>query len=133
VIDGKQPAIPENPSPEVNEFNTLADQQPSTSATDNNPPILRLLAKQTRKATPVQIKTTTTHSVCLEQQIFFKEIMEAVMGSDDSKRSVGHFCDLYNAFIKDALCTLQNDCGLQSLLPRFSVAIAEGVSFWNLH
>jgi hypothetical protein len=66
----------------------MPDQQPSTSATDTNPPVLRLLAKRARKITPVQIKTTTTHSVCLEQQIFFKEVIEAIMGSDDSKRAV---------------------------------------------
>lgn len=91
VIDGKQPATPENPSPEVSEFNSLLDPQPSTSTTENNPPVLRHLAKRVRKTIPVQIKTTTTHSVCLEQQIFFKEIMEAIMGNEDSKRIVRVF------------------------------------------
>ncbi|KAI6191856.1 TAF domain-containing protein [Aphelenchoides bicaudatus] len=112
VIDGKQPATPENPSPETNEY-VMSDQMPSTS-TDHNPPILRFLAKRVRKTTPVQIKTTMTHEVSLEQQVFFKEIIEAIMGNDESKRV-------------EALNALQNDCGLQSLLPRFSVAIAEGV------
>jgi len=99
---------------ETNEFgNLLSDQQPSTS-TDIHPPLLRLLAKSERKTMPVQIKTTTNHSICLEQQIFFKEVLEAIMGNDEIKRN-------------EALNALQNDCGLQSLLPRFSVAIAEGV------
>jgi hypothetical protein len=88
VIDGKQPATPENPSPETNEFgNLLSDQQPSTS-TDVHPPVLRLLAKRTRKTMPVQIKTTTNHSICLEQQIFFKEVLEAIMDNEEPKRVV---------------------------------------------
>jgi hypothetical protein len=65
----------------------MSDQQPSTS-TDNNPPVLRLLAKRVRKSTPVQIKTTMTHAVSLEQQIFFKEIIEAIMGNDEQRRIV---------------------------------------------
>lgn len=40
--------------------------------------------------------------------------MEAAMGVDDSKRN-------------EALDVIKSDCGIQLLLPRFSLAIAEGV------
>lgn len=68
----------------------MSDQQPSTSLTSNNPPLLRVLAKRARKTMPVQIKTMTNHPVCLEQQIFFKEVMEAIMGNDEAPRKVGY-------------------------------------------
>jgi hypothetical protein len=87
VIDGNQPSTPENPVPQSSEYNNLLDQMPSTS-TANVPPVLRLLAKRVRKTMPVQIKTTTMHTICLEQQIFFKEILEAAMGNDEGKRTV---------------------------------------------
>lgn len=128
MIDGKQPATPENPLPETNEY-VMSDQQPSTS-TDNNPPVLRLLAKRVRRSTPAQIKTTMTHTDSLEQQVFFKEIMEAIMGNDEQRRIVSLEIENLSkiAYFQEALTALQNDCGLQSLLPRFSVAISEGVS-----
>lgn len=99
MIDGKQPATPENPLPETNEY-VMSDQQPSTS-TDNNPPVLRLLAKRVRKSTPAQIKTTMTHTDSLEQQVFFKEIMEAIMGNDEQRRIVS--LEIENLFIRSLI------------------------------
>ncbi|KAI6205218.1 TAF domain-containing protein [Aphelenchoides besseyi] len=114
VIDGKQPATPDNPVPESSQLgNLMSDQEPSTS-NDQTPPLLRNLAKKVRKTAQVQVKTTTSHAICLEQQVLFTEIIEAIMGNDEQKRI-------------EALNTLQNDCGLQLLLPSFSIAILEGV------
>lgn len=112
VIEGEQPAIPENPVPEKRRLLPVQNL-PSTSSPEG-PPLIKQLGKGVRKTTQVQIKTSSTHPVCLEQQIFFKEIMEAVMGVDDNKRT-------------EALNVLGQDCGLQNLVPRFSIAIAEGV------
>uniref|UniRef100_A0A1I7Z147 Transcription initiation factor TFIID subunit 6 n=1 Tax=Steinernema glaseri TaxID=37863 RepID=A0A1I7Z147_9BILA len=116
VIDGEQPSVPENPLPE-----TLKESMPEkmdtdlTSQMENNDysgPLLN--ARNIPQTEQVQIKTTTTHALCMEQQIFFKEITEAIMGGDEIKRT-------------EALHSLQTDCGLKALLPRFSLAIAEGV------
>ncbi|CAD5234888.1 unnamed protein product [Bursaphelenchus xylophilus] len=92
VIDGEQPAIPENPQPEKPKLMPVQNL-PSTSVEDG-PPLLKQLGKDVRKIT--------------------QEVMEAAMGTDDNKR-------------KEALSVIQTDCGIQLLLPRFSLAIAEGV------
>ncbi|KAH7720126.1 Transcription initiation factor TFIID subunit 6 [Aphelenchoides avenae] len=115
VIDGVQPAVPENPTPDVPEEVKIipTEETPATSG-DGGPLLLSQMTKAMRKTEQVQIKTTTTHALSLEQQIFFKEITEAIMGGDEAKRI-------------EALHSLQTDCGLHTLLPRFSLAIAEGV------
>ncbi|KAK0404257.1 hypothetical protein QR680_017368 [Steinernema hermaphroditum] len=116
VIEGDQPSVPENPLPEV-----VKESLPEKMDTDlasqmeNNDYSGPLLSGRNMPRTEqVQIKTTTTHALCMEQQIFFKEITEAIMGGDETKRT-------------EALHSLQTDCGLKALLPRFSLAIAEGV------
>lgn len=50
----------------------------------------------------------------MEQQIYFKEITEACVGSDEQKRT-------------EALNSLSTDPGLHQLLPRFIIFISEGV------
>ncbi|VDK70581.1 unnamed protein product [Onchocerca ochengi] len=113
VIDGVQPAVPENPAPIVQ---TEAQVMVATekAAVDTGLSILSKAHRGLRQTEQVQIKTTSTHALSVEQQVFFKEITEAIMGSDDARRT-------------EALYSLQTDAGLQQLLPRFSVAIVEGV------
>ncbi|VDN56883.1 unnamed protein product [Dracunculus medinensis] len=112
VIDGEQPAVPENPTP-------MALDEASGSVAENRtkdagPIILTHVGKALRKNEQVQIKTMTTHALSVEQQIFFKEVTEAIMGSDDARRT-------------EALHSLQTDAGLQPILPRLTLAIAEGI------
>lgn len=115
VIDGEQPAVPENPTPVIEEEASVSSAGEAPSDADTGAPgILSHSGKALRKTEQVQIKTVTTHALSVEQQIFFKEITEAIMGSDDARRT-------------EALHSLQTDAGLQVLLPRFSLAIAEGV------
>ncbi|VDM37574.1 unnamed protein product [Toxocara canis] len=114
VIDGEQPAVPENPTPILEEDASASAIVERIEATEQGPTILSQAAKMVRKTEQVQIKTMTTHALSVEQQIFFKEITEAIMGSDDARRT-------------EALHSLQTDAGIQVLLPRFSLAIAEGV------
>lgn len=38
----------------------------------------------------VQIKQLATHELSVEQQLYYKEITEACVGSDEAKRAVGH-------------------------------------------
>lgn len=121
VINGTQPAIPENPLPATTPSEKLLlagiDQNrasTSSSLGGGSGLLLNQLAKSVRKTEQVQIKSTTTHALSLEQQVFFLKIMEAIMGQDENKRN-------------EALNCLQTDCGLALLLPRLSIAITEGV------
>jgi len=113
VIDGVQPAIPENPSKESD--TVKKDEKKSTEdARLSSTLILKEIGKKVPKTEHVEVKTATTHTVPLEHQVFFREIMETVMCSDEAKRTM-------------ALATLKSDPGLQVLVPRFSNAFAEGV------
>ena len=55
-----------------------------------------------------------THSLSLEQQLYYKEMTEACIGGSDTKR-------------QEALVNLSTDTGLYQLLPYFSNFIAEGI------
>uniref|UniRef100_A0A915C3V6 Transcription initiation factor TFIID subunit 6 n=3 Tax=Parascaris univalens TaxID=6257 RepID=A0A915C3V6_PARUN len=114
VIDGEQPAVPENPTPLLEEDPAVSSTAEGAEAIDFGPTILSQAGRAVRKTEQVQIKTMATHALSVEQQLFFKEITEAIMGSDDARRT-------------EALHSLQTDAGIQVLLPRFSLAIAEGV------
>uniref|UniRef100_A0A914M8F1 Transcription initiation factor TFIID subunit 6 n=1 Tax=Meloidogyne incognita TaxID=6306 RepID=A0A914M8F1_MELIC len=119
VITGTQPAIPENPLPPAPPEICLSDDHSQKQALVNGSTgsgglFLNQAAKTMRKTEQVQLKSTITHSLSLEQQLFFLKIMEAIMGQDEQKRI-------------EALNCLQMDCGLRSLLPRFCIAITEGV------
>uniref|UniRef100_A0AAF5RXX2 Transcription initiation factor TFIID subunit 6 n=1 Tax=Wuchereria bancrofti TaxID=6293 RepID=A0AAF5RXX2_WUCBA len=113
VIDGVQPAVPENPAPVVQKEAAVVVAT-EKAAVDTGLSILSKAHRGLRQTEQVQIKTTSTHALSVEQQVFFKEITEAIMGSDDTRRT-------------EALYSLQTDAGLQQLLPRFSVVIVEGV------
>ncbi|VDN04194.1 unnamed protein product [Thelazia callipaeda] len=113
VIDGVQPAVPENPTP-VLKVETPVVVASEKATVDTGFSILSKAHRGLRQTEQVQIKTSSTHALSVEQQVFFKEITEAIMGSDDARRT-------------EALYSLQTDAGLQHLLPRFSVAIVEGV------
>uniref|UniRef100_A0A915D957 Transcription initiation factor TFIID subunit 6 n=1 Tax=Ditylenchus dipsaci TaxID=166011 RepID=A0A915D957_9BILA len=118
VIDGQQPAIPENPVIQMQQEAPVVNLDEKTNRLPNYedaPLLLNQFAKLVRKTEQVQVKThTTTHALSLEQQVFFKEITEAIMGNDETKRT-------------EALHCLQFDCGLHALLPRISITIHEGV------
>ncbi|GMT06895.1 hypothetical protein PENTCL1PPCAC_29069, partial [Pristionchus entomophagus] len=58
----------------------------------------------------VQVQPPQVEVLSVEQQIYYKEIVEACVGTDDKKR-------------QDALTSLEIDTGVQSLLPRLSVFI----------
>ena len=113
VIDGVQPAIPENPSKE-SDTSKKDDKKNTEEARLSNTCILKDIGKKVPKTEHVEVRTVTTHTVPLEHQVFFREIMETVMCSDEAKRTM-------------ALATLKSDPGLQVLVPRFSNAFAEGV------
>ncbi|KAI9553713.1 hypothetical protein GHT06_021644 [Daphnia sinensis] len=117
-IDGIQPAVPENPpslskdqqrlesSDSVSKLAKIGDktQKKSTSLTATNKP----------KTDTVQVKQLTAHELSVEQQLYYKEITEACVGSDEARRA-------------EAFQSLASDPGLHQMLPRLCTFIAEGV------
>lgn len=122
-IEGVQPTIPENPPPVSKDQQRLESIDPasklSKSAGGNlTPPTNKLIngAKQerTKHIEIVKIKQLATHELSVEQQLYYKEITEACVGSDESRRA-------------EALQSLASDPGLHQMLPRLCTFISEGV------
>lgn len=68
----------------------------------------------------VQIKQLATHELSVEQQLYYKEITEACVGSIEPKRC-------------HALNSLSHDPGLHQMLPRLCTFISEGVKVNVVH
>ncbi len=66
------------------------------------------------KRSDTKLKPVITHELSVEQQLYYKEITEACVGSYEQKRT-------------EALHSLASDPGLYQLLPRFATFISEGV------
>uniref|UniRef100_A0A671YF14 Transcription initiation factor TFIID subunit 6 n=1 Tax=Sparus aurata TaxID=8175 RepID=A0A671YF14_SPAAU len=62
----------------------------------------------------IRLKPRSTHELSVEQQLYYKEITEACVGSCEAKRA-------------EALQSIATDPGLYQMLPRFSTFISEGV------
>jgi transcription initiation factor TFIID subunit 6 len=107
AVEGKQPTVPENPSP-------LTKEEQRTKA--SNPLIARKVAtdKAIRKSQMVSIKDLATSDLSAEQQQYYRDITEAVIGSNEDRR-------------REALSSLEHDPGLHALVPRLAVFISEGV------
>lgn len=60
------------------------------------------------------MKQLATHELSVEQQLYYKEITEACVGSDEGRRA-------------EALQSLSADPGLHEMLARMCTFIAEGV------
>ncbi|XP_066065503.1 transcription initiation factor TFIID subunit 6 isoform X2 [Chamaea fasciata] len=129
-IEGVQPAIPENPPPAPKEQQKAEATEPLKSAKpgqeddgtpkgkgpggaggdgkgkEKKPPLL--------EAPPLRLKPRSVHELSVEQQLYYKEITEACVGSCEAKRA-------------EALQSIATDPGLYQMLPRFSTFISEGV------
>ena len=119
AIDGDQPAILENPPPVDKDTQKLESIDPVVKSAINKPKPTVLSepgkSKQKLKAVEkVKLKELSTHELSVEQQLYYKEITEACVGSDETRRT-------------EALSSLQQDPGLHQMLPRFSTFIYEGV------
>lgn len=73
-----------------------------------------------RHVETVQIKQLATHELSVEQQLYYKEITEACVGSIEVKRH-------------HALHSLTHDPGLHQMLPRLCLFISEGVKVNVVH
>lgn len=114
-IDGIQPTIPENPPPATKSMQKLESVDPI-----NKKPLKETSGKPTtgkqklKNVETVQIKQLATHELSVEQQLYYKEITEACVGSDEARRA-------------EALQSLASDPGLHEMLPRMCTFIIEGV------
>ncbi|KAE8620282.1 hypothetical protein XENTR_v10010175 [Xenopus tropicalis] len=128
-IEGVQPAIPENPPPVTKEQQKSEATEPLKAVKpgqeegglkgkgqgagaaegkgkEKKTPIL--------EGAPLKLKPRSIHELSVEQQLYYKEITEACVGSCEAKRA-------------EALQSIATDPGLYQMLPRFSTFISEGV------
>ncbi|GFY53499.1 transcription initiation factor TFIID subunit 6 [Trichonephila inaurata madagascariensis] len=115
-IEGVQPTIPENPPPVSKDQQKMESMDPAAKlpkigSSPTNKGSKEDIAKHLEI---VRLKQLATHELSVEQQLYYKEITEACVGSDESRRS-------------EALQSLASDPGLYQMLPRLSQFISEGV------
>lgn len=118
AIEGTQPATPENPPPVSKAEQRLESIDPLAASKnlDSSSHVTQLkerAAKRKRLET-VKVKQLATHELSVEQQLYYKEITEACVGSDEARRA-------------EALHSLSYDSGLHQMLPRLCTFISEGV------
>ncbi|XP_074980187.1 transcription initiation factor TFIID subunit 6 isoform X2 [Caretta caretta] len=129
-IEGTQPAIPENPPPAPKEQQKAEATEPLKSTKPGQEENGALKGKgqsaaapdgkgKEKKApvlegAPLKLKRRSIHELSVEQQLYYKEITEACVGSCEAKRA-------------EALQSIATDPGLYQMLPRFSTFISEGV------
>ncbi|KAK2719318.1 transcription initiation factor TFIID subunit 6-like [Artemia franciscana] len=111
AIDGIQPAIPENPPPLNKDTQRLEAIDPASKIKQ---PGKDKVPQRKELTEIVNVKQLTAHELSVEQQLYYKEITEACVGSDETKR-------------QEAFQSLQTDPGLHQMLPRLCTFIAEGV------
>uniref|UniRef100_A0A8C7MSV6 Transcription initiation factor TFIID subunit 6 n=1 Tax=Oncorhynchus kisutch TaxID=8019 RepID=A0A8C7MSV6_ONCKI len=121
-IEGVQPAIPENPPPAPKEQQKTESTEPlkavkpgqeEEGSTQKGQGATSAEAKG-KKDGLMRMKPRSTHELSVEQQLYYKEITEACVGSCEAKRA-------------EALQSIATDPGLYQMLPRFSTFISEGV------
>ncbi|XP_069837938.1 transcription initiation factor TFIID subunit 6 isoform X2 [Dendropsophus ebraccatus] len=129
-IEGVQPAIPENPPPVPKEQQKVEATEPLKAVKPGQEEAGGLKGKgqgtnavdgkgKEKKNTiiegaPLKLKPRSIHELSVEQQLYYKEITEACVGSCEAKRA-------------EALQSIATDPGLYQMLPRFSTFISEGV------
>uniref|UniRef100_A0A667ZQZ0 Transcription initiation factor TFIID subunit 6 n=1 Tax=Myripristis murdjan TaxID=586833 RepID=A0A667ZQZ0_9TELE len=124
-IEGVQPAIPENPPPAPKEQQKTESTEPlklvkpgqeeeSTIQGKNQGATAADGKGQYLEKGLMRLKPRSTHELSVEQQLYYKEITEACVGSCEAKRA-------------EALQSIATDPGLYQMLPRFSTFISEGV------
>ena len=108
AVNGVQPTIPYNPTP------TSLDKQQKESLYHELNLDDGFKGEGPSHDLPRLKQVQVTHSLSLEQQLYYKEMTEACIGGSDTKR-------------QEALVNLSTDTGLYQLLPYFSNFIAEGI------
>lgn len=90
-VDGIQPTVPENPPPLSKEAQALDSVNPvikldqgMTKDVAGKPATGKL--HKLKNVETVHVKQLATHELSVEQQLYYKEITEACVGSDESRR-----------------------------------------------
>uniref|UniRef100_A0A182PS80 Transcription initiation factor TFIID subunit 6 n=1 Tax=Anopheles epiroticus TaxID=199890 RepID=A0A182PS80_9DIPT len=118
AVEGVQPTVPENPPPLSKDVQALDSVNPAHKLDKTN--LKDTTGKPTinkhklKNSETVQVKQLAQHELSVEQQLYYKEITEACVGSDEARRA-------------EALTSLSSDPGLHEMLPRMCTFIAEGV------
>ncbi|KAL3318813.1 Transcription initiation factor TFIID subunit 6 [Cichlidogyrus casuarinus] len=115
IIDGKQPACPQNPSPAF--LNSLASIYGSKKPIEINktqPTIDKSNKLMHPRSMQTILKNRQAHEVSQEMMVYFRELTEACVGASEQRRS-------------EAFENVTLDTGLQSLLPHLVTFITEGV------
>ncbi|XP_040005968.1 transcription initiation factor TFIID subunit 6 [Xiphias gladius] len=122
-IEGVQPAIPENPPPAPKEQQKAESTEPLKVIKPGQEEEATIQGKSQgataadgkgKEKGLIRLKPRSTHELSVEQQLYYKEITEACVGSCEAKRA-------------EALQSIATDPGLYQMLPRFSTFISEGV------
>ncbi|XP_037125631.1 transcription initiation factor TFIID subunit 6 isoform X3 [Syngnathus acus] len=120
-IEGIQPSIPENPPPAPKEQQKAESTEPLKVVKPGQEEDGNIQGKNQgataadgKEKGPIRLKPRSTHELSVEQQLYYKEITEACVGSCEAKRA-------------EALQSIATDPGLYQMLPRFSTFISEGV------
>ncbi|XP_023179190.2 transcription initiation factor TFIID subunit 6 isoform X2 [Drosophila hydei] len=119
VVEGIQPTVPENPPPLSKDSQFLDSVNPVIKLDQGlnkdaaGKPTTGKMHKLKNVET-IHVKQLATHELSVEQQLYYKEITEACVGSDEPRRA-------------EALQSLGSDPGLHEMLPRMCTFIAEGV------
>ncbi|GMR63265.1 hypothetical protein PMAYCL1PPCAC_33460, partial [Pristionchus mayeri] len=123
AFNGKMPRVPENVEPEeesnleeeaVQAAKLAARRETSEASTSSAGSTFKRAAREVTTSEQVLVQPVPSESLSVEQQRYFKEIVEACVGTDDKKRSEG-------------LQSIELDTGLQALLPRLCRLIADAV------
>uniref|UniRef100_A0A915IV27 Transcription initiation factor TFIID subunit 6 n=1 Tax=Romanomermis culicivorax TaxID=13658 RepID=A0A915IV27_ROMCU len=104
AIDGVQPLVPENPIISKDNESERKSQLGETKSE-----ISRL-----RQTEMINVRSLSTHDISVELQVYFKAVTEGAVGSEEKRRT-------------ESLNSLSTDTGLQPLVPRIVVFIAEGL------
>uniref|UniRef100_A0A671YF21 Transcription initiation factor TFIID subunit 6 n=1 Tax=Sparus aurata TaxID=8175 RepID=A0A671YF21_SPAAU len=122
-IEGVQPSIPENPPPAPKEQQKVESTEPLKVVKPGQEEDGTVQGKgqgataadgKGKEKGLIRLKPRSTHELSVEQQLYYKEITEACVGSCEAKRA-------------EALQSIATDPGLYQMLPRFSTFISEGV------
>ncbi|CAG0885829.1 unnamed protein product [Darwinula stevensoni] len=93
AIEGTQPSVPENPPPRDREQQKKEAVDPASKlpkpGTKGKPGPQNIGKVKPQKVEEmVRVKDLATHELSVEQQLYYKEITEACVGSDETRRSL---------------------------------------------
>ncbi|GMT31945.1 hypothetical protein PFISCL1PPCAC_23242, partial [Pristionchus fissidentatus] len=123
VYNGHMPRVPENvqqpeeeePKPQEDSAAAIAARRETSEAsTSSAGATFKRAAREVSTNEQVMVQAVPAETLSVEQQRYFKEIVEACVGGSDDRRAA-------------ALQSIEMDTGLQALLPKLSRLIFDSV------